>query len=133
MFTNGWPPQKNGADSFTRVLGGCSIFIITGGPARRNVRWEWTRNEYRPQGLVKTIDKCPIPAARGLPARGDPFMEAWNHMVTRSDEDETIGHPVRRGYSLPTATVCFKNSDSNAGRWRNAAIVRGPVIGLRQA
>ena len=21
MFTNGWPPQKNAADSFTRVLG----------------------------------------------------------------------------------------------------------------
>ena len=22
MFTNGWPPQKDGADSFKRVLGG---------------------------------------------------------------------------------------------------------------
>ena len=27
MFTNRWPPQKEGADSFTRVLGGTSVRV----------------------------------------------------------------------------------------------------------
>jgi len=27
MFTNGWPPQKTGAASFKRVLGGAHAFV----------------------------------------------------------------------------------------------------------
>jgi len=59
-------------------------------------------------------------------------MKAGNHVVIRSDEDETISDPVCRSDSLPTAAVSFKNSDLNSRGRSNATVVARPLIGFRQ-